>query len=559
MSQTTSPSRSEAPSLVPVLGERVAIGPLQFALALWFGLFFLYFNYIPIFHSDIWGHVAYGQWILEHRSLPAEDPFVRLAEGVPITDTAWLGQVIFAAAQQAAGPESISHIFAVTVLAAYLVLARVFYLQTGRVGVATFGAILVWLVAWSRHAIVRPEIFGSLCFAALFWLVVRTDEKRARRTAEQVTAATRRPWVLWIGVPLLFAAWANLHGSFVVGYIVLGSYLLGRSLEVAWTTGSLFAVLADREFRRWLIAGELAVAGTLLNPYGIDLILHTFLFPGNPNLDDVLEWFPLEMVSYEGIEIGVSWILMLVLLRHSRARMRPADVVLLALMTLSTCIHVRMVTWYAAALIVVLVPHLADVALQMRESRWGRRLSRLGGSWTARSYRYTLFAGLAAWCCFAFSPISAGVLGGSPRALDRVYGRDTPRDVTEYLRAHPPVGQIANPQWWGDWLAWDGPPGLEVFMTTNAVHAAPRRVWRDYLVLARGDEGFERRLDRYRVNTIVVHKELQQRLTTRVRRLSGWKIVYEDDLAIIATRGNAINNNEKAGAEQSRRNDDGFH
>lgn len=537
MSQSTASPQTARPLFKPGLGERFALGPKHLLVTAWFAVFFMYYNYIPIFHSDIWGHVAYGSWIVEHGRLPAEDPFVKLAEGVRITDTAWLGQVVFAAAEKQLGAQAISNIFAITMLLISLVLARVFYLQTGRSGLAVAGAALAWLMNWSRHAVVRPEIFGSLCFVVLLWLLVRADTDRSRGVVSGRSVGASRRWVFWIGVPLVFLTWANLHGSFVVGFAALGCYVLGRAIEVLWKTGSVRGVLRDRRFRRWLVVSELAVAATLLNPYGIDLIIHTFLFPNNPNLDDILEWFRLEMVSMEGIQMGFSWLLLVVVLRHSRARMSPSDVLLLGVFSLAVCLRVRMTAWYAPVFVAVLIPHLADVLGQL--SAW-RPMDRLRSHWTwaaGRSHHFTLLAGLLAWLAFALSPASQLILGSEPRPAERVYSRYTPLGVAEYLRENPPQGQIANPQWWGDWLVWHGPPGLQVFMTTNAVHAAPRRVWNDYLAIAGGRDGLQQRLDRYRVNTLVVHKELQKRLTRSVRRLPGWETVYEDELGLVATRG----------------------
>ena len=524
----------------PLVGERWALSMKHLLITIWFGSFFMHFNYIPLFHSDIWGHVSYGHWILEHQALPTEDPFVALTEGVSIVDTAWLGQVLLASAEKIGGSEWLSHVFAVSVLLAYLVLARVFYLQTGRSGLATIGAILVWIVGWSRHAIARPEVFGSLCLALLLWAIIRFDKNRKR--VFSTSSHQSKDWPMWIGISVLFAAWANLHGSYVVGFGVLGCYLLGRAIEVLWSTRSFVSLLQDRVFRRWLIWTELAVAASLLNPYGIDLLIHTLLFPGNHNLNDVLEWFRLEMVSYEGIEIGFSWMMMLVVLRHSRAKMKPSDILLLAVFTLAICLRVRMITWYAPIVILVLMPHIADVVKQL-QAYWFRNaaISKTAVSLepaplTAGSFRYTLLCGLVVWVCFAFSPISRPVLSGKPRSTDHVYGNMTPLGVTKYLREHPPQGQIANPQWWGDWLVWDGPPDLQVFMTTNAVHVTPARIWKDYMILARGGSGMEQRLDRYRINTIVVHKELQPRLTRLVRRDQNWKIAYEDEIGLVAVR-----------------------
>jgi hypothetical protein len=212
-----------------------------------------------------------------------------------------------------------------------------------------------------------------------------------------------------------------------------------------------------------------------------------------------------------------------------------------------------MVTWYAPVVMLVLMPHLTDV--------W-RRVADALPSWqsaeaaedeeqplTTASFRYTLLTALVVWLCFAFSPISSPVLGGRPRTKDHLYSRGTPLGVSEYLRENPPRGQIANPQWWGDWLVWDGPKDLEVLMTTNAVHLAPNRVWKDYLAIARGNAGMDRRLDRYRINTIVIDKELQAPVVPVVRKLVGWEVVYEDDRGLISQRKATVGSKPSATAK----------
>jgi len=527
--------------LSPVLSRRFALRLHHFLIATGFGLFFLYHNYIPLFHTDVWGHVAYGEWILETGQIPQEDPFVRLAEGVHAVDTAWLGQALLATITRMGGDEWLSHAFAITILATYLMLAATFYARTGRIGIAAGGALIVWIIASTRHAVIRPEIFGSLCFAMLLWIVVRED---VRRRPGATQAVFGRPYASWWIVPLIFAAWANLHGSFVVGFAVLGCRFGGRVIEVLVRSRSISAVIEDAEVRRRLLLGELAVAASLLNPFGMDLLIHTFLFPSNPNLNDIVEWYRLEMVSFEGITVGLSWVLMLVVLRHSRARVSATDVLLLGVFVLAVCLRIRMVSWYAPVAVLVLMPHLADVGLRLW-GRWGgvaaaRALCRtrpaLGRTLFLRSFRYTVLTAFVLWVCFALSPFSRVVLGGKPRPPQHLYSSHTPRELTEYLRQNPPVGQIANPQWWGDWLARSGPAELEVFMTTNAVHVAPRQVWKDYLAIARGSAGLGGRLDRYRINTVVVHKETQIDLARLMRGRLGWDIVYEDDIGFVAQR-----------------------
>ena len=507
--------------------ERLAIPRSYLLLTVLFGVVFLYYSYLPLFHSDIWGHVIYGEWILENGQLPESDPYLTLVDGVPVTCTAWLGQVIFAAAFRADGAEAVSVIFGVTNLATWLILTVACYLRCRSIWCAVAAAFFCWVAAWSRHAVVRPEIFGSLCFGILLlMIIVRTQ---ASQTSDNPLSAFRN--VLFnVGVGLVFALWANLHGSFIVGFGVLGCQLLGRAIEVGVKSRSLMGILQDRDCWRWLVTCEVALLATLVNPYGIDLLIHTLVFPSNPNLQDVLEWFSLEMVSYEGIEIGFSWIVLAILLRFSRVSFRPADVLMLSIFCFATVLRVRMQNWYAPVFAIVLAPHIADV------------VSRAGLRFPSDETRSPLNAWLALfviWVCFAVTPVSRPLLGGDERPADKLFGKATPVKLTQFLREHSPGGQVLNPQWWGDWLAAFGPADIDMLMTTNAVHIAPQRLWQDYMSVAQVGPSFEATLDRYRVNTIIVHKELQVQLERKTRSLVGWKIVYEDDLGLIAMR-NAI-------------------
>src|SRR5689334_6454618 len=45
-------------------------------------------------HTDLWGHLNYGRWIVENGSLPEVDPFASQIPSRPFVDTCWLGQVL---------------------------------------------------------------------------------------------------------------------------------------------------------------------------------------------------------------------------------------------------------------------------------------------------------------------------------------------------------------------------------------------------------------------------------------------------------------------------------
>lgn len=532
--QLTLPNDEELSQvLAPKLPAWCALSGWHFVAAAGVALFFAYHSYLHLFYSDLWGHVAYGEWILQHKQLPTEEPFVPLAVGVPVVATAWGGQVLLALAVRAGDHEWLSHLFAITVWVSYLVLARAFSFRTRHGGVALVAALIAWCISWGRHAIIRPEMFGVLCFFTLMWLLARGRHEFGS-SLDEVRVTKLRNWVTLSGIGVLFAAWANLHGSAIVGVAFLGCYLLGRTVELLWQHRDWSALWGDSDWRFWLLATQVAVLAICCNPYGIDLLIYTLLFGNHPNLKDIIEWYPLKLISIEGITVGASWVFATVLFRHSRARVRAGDVCVLAFFTWAVVTKVRMVAWYAPVAMWVLAPHLADVLARID---FDRRRRELLPKLSQTSFRWSAVVVLLAWVTMCFTPISRAVLGnGKGREERQLYSKGTPLDLTRHLREHPPQGLVCGPQWWGDWLAWQGPPQMNVMATTNSVHILPPRVWKDYLSIANAQRTAESALARYRVNTVIADKQRQQALIRMVSSSPAWEVTYEDDVGLVAVR-----------------------
>ncbi|RLT07021.1 MAG: hypothetical protein DWI21_10300 [Planctomycetota bacterium] len=523
--------------LTPKLPAWCALNGWHFVAVAGVALFFAYHSYLHLFYSDLWGHVAYGEWILQHQQLPTEEPFVPLAAGVPVIATAWGGQVLLALAVRTGDHEWLSHLFAITVWVSYLILARAFWFRTRHGGVALLGAFVAWCISWGRHAIIRPEIFGVLCFFTLIWLLAR-GRVEFGATADDLGAKKLRGRVTLVGIGVVFAAWANLHGSAIVGVVYLGCYLWGRSVELLWRHRNWSSFWTDSDWQFWFRATLIAVLGMCCNPYGIDLFIHTLLFANHPNLKDIIEWFPLTMDSPTGITVGASWVLAAVLLRYSRVTMRAGDVCVLGFFIWAVSTKIRMVAWYSPVLMWVLAPHLADVLVRVEFDRRRRELLPI---LSPTSFRWSAIVVLLAWVTVCFTPISRLVLGnGKPREERQLYSKGTPLELTRYLREHPPQGLVCVPQWWGDWLAWQGPPKMNVMATTNSVHILPPQVWNDYLNIGRTQVSAEMLLTRYRANTVVACKKMQQGLAQWISSSPAWEVTYEDEDGLVAIRRSAL-------------------
>ena len=570
-----SESDSQAAPVPPGSAARWAarFRPLHLVYALLFGGLFLYFNYLPLFHTDLWGHVAFGEWILRHRMLPTEDPWQPLAAGMRLIDSAWLGQVVLAAVHKLAGPSGLAVLFAALTVAAYGLLARSAVLATNNGWLGLLCVVLVIIFGWSRLMTLRPEVLGSFCFAAVLWLMAAAArsmrwEMQPRGSDGHGEGGTyaadcpvsrtggRVPIWVWVLLPLVMMLWANLHGSFVCGLGLVACFAGGEALDAAWRLRSVWAPFAEPSVRAWILLAELSAAATLLNPYGMDLWIEVLRFSANENLRDITEWYPLVLASPTGVQFALAWLACVALVRFSPLRIRPFEVLAWGLFSTLVATSLRMIGWFAMVASVLLVRLLGAALRAAAASRQAARLAtgvspsvqpadgmtpEPGGTSgpsapATRGHWYWCAATLfVLWITFALSDLARPVLGGAPRNENKLHSRQTPLALTAYLRENPPQGQVFNPQWWGDWLAYRGPSGMKLFVTTH-VHLVPPRVYRDYTRVAALRDGWDEVLARYDVTTVIVDKELMQPLLAAMRQKSGWGLRYEDKQAAVFVR-----------------------
>lgn len=518
--------------LAKQIRERLSVNGWTLIATVTTCVLFLSWNYLPVYHTDIWGHVSYGSWILEHRTLPVEDPFVDLAAGVELIDNAWLSQVLFSLTVESFGPAGLNDLYAVMLLGIFLAFAGTYSIRGEQKMVGFLCAGAACLITAPRLAILRPELSGMLCFALVLLQLAFID--RQRRTANSANSGV--PRICWLTLPLTFIVWANMHGSYIVGLGVLGCAALGTGVECLFQSGSLSHCFRSARVRSDLLLLQFSILAVCINPYGVDLLLQTLLFPTHPNLKSVMEWYPLKMLSLEGIPMMASWLVAAFAIRHSRKSFSVRDVLMLTGLTLAVCLRVRMIAWYAPVYVFVMAPHFADCVARIASLQWTRRISGALGILERPSFHIGLITAFVVYLSFAFSPISRHVMGGTTRPLEQALSHQTPLGVSEYFETHPPRGLIYAPQWWGDWLVWKSNNSIDVFASTNSIHLTPANTWNDYLSISRGRNGFENLLTRYRINTVVVSQDLQPGLVKIMDRTAGWRAVHRDDISVIYER-----------------------
>lgn len=479
------------------------------ALVVLLGLMFTICSYQPLWHSDLWGHLSYGRWIWANQTVPHVEPLMPLARGVPFIDTAWGSQLAGYALVRATGIAGAQFLYAATMTFAFACVLGVVYRRTGSlVSVLAAGVAFGW-GGYQQLLVVRPQLAGLACFGVV--LIV-------------ATASIGRRWHWWV-TPLVFAIWANVHGSFLMGLGLLGFMSVGRLFDVIWRTGRISAALRDAEARRLILLTQLSAAAVLLNPYGIGLYGEVFHITGNPNLNDLFEWEPMSLRMQQGQAAAAITIGLFLLYRMSPRRVTCGEVLSLIGFGLAMLWTSRLINWWAPLAAYYIGVHLAAI----RWKNFGRPTVE-----PVRSGMNSVVAVGLAWIFFAFTPFGVVLMHGQPKDSQvarqrflKAVSPTTPLAVTGHLRAEPPVGQVFNTYEWGDYLIWAGPKEMQVFVNSHA-HLVPNEVWKDYIQISSAAGNWEQKLDQYNVNTIVVDTTQRTALISALKqKQSLWTLTFE--------------------------------
>ncbi|MFO0799780.1 MAG: hypothetical protein U0804_20095 [Gemmataceae bacterium] len=507
----------------------------------------------PLWHTDVWGHLKYGQWMVEHGRIPDREPFSPWWDGrQPFTQFYTLTQLAmyaaYAAGANLAGGDEVNRLaggveflrveHGLLTAARYVVLLAVFLRQTKSWKLALGGVGLVTALSLSNLAVFRPQTFAELYFALLLLPLAR----------EKLSTAAL------VGLPLLLAVWANSHGSYVVGLVVPAVLLAGRVVDLLAAKPRVMP-WNDDGVRRLALAWVLCVAAVaFLNPYGPGLFKRTLELSSHPTLvGGVSEWRPL------GFEwaAGWHWVFMLSLVAIGLTQLASprafptGHTFLLLAFGLGVALQTRFVIWWAMLVPFVLVPRWAELIA-------GWRADRPAAEPAVPSLRKTALAVLVAWAFFMWTGLGAWATGGAPMPPETAVSAGTPWQLARQLR-HPGdpaaewnaelgavlrgypggrfVGTVMATPMMGDYLMWE--VGPEIPVTYAHMHLFPPDYWEELGVVGRGSPGWWEVLDRYRVNLLVVEAEYSGGLREQLRKTPGWKIVV-DETGDAAAKPNAL-------------------
>jgi hypothetical protein len=459
---------------------------------------------------DLWVHVRFGQIVLHTGHLLRRDIFSYSAPGAPWFNHEWLADVVMALFYEAGGVVGLK-LMKFLCAAAIMGLLAMGTAETGADYPAQFAALLLAALGLRLQIQFRPQLFDYIFLSALLAMLAR--ESRGRRAR------------LWLAVPIM-ALWANLHGGFFIGPVVLGLYAVVAGVQDR---------LAGRGWRRAIKLAAITLAAavaTLVNPFGIGewkVVAGWFSVPV-VGLNRVVEFHSF----FHQLATGDSWLgtfyicgfpLLITAAAVVSFALAPRrdDFALMAVGALMICAWLYAMRNMAFAVIACTAPLARYPALVIASARGAaERPPRDAAA------RAPVGVQLFALAAVAFLAVSGKIF--SPTLP--VY-MDYPVGAVAFMQRNRLSGNILSTYEWGGYIVWHQVPPSKVFFDSFAERYPPS-VQYDYLRFASGGSAAAQVLERYPHDYVLVPASSAMYLLMAKR--NDWAPIYRDSVCVLFAR-----------------------
>lgn len=479
-------------SSVPVRG--VARWLMPFCIGTIVYVFFLGMGDMMLRDPDTPWQIRVGQWILEHRALPYNDVYSFTRAGEAWISSSWLSQILFALAYE---PSNWAGPVILTSLAIGATAAIFVYLLEPYLAPAHAFLLLTPLLAMSAgHFFARPHMLALPVMLAFVGGLLAAADRRAAP-----------PWLL---LPLM-ALWANLHGGFVMGLVLIGP--IGLDAIAA----------ADREVRfalalRWALFGLAALAASCCTPYGWETLLGATRILGLGKLLLLIpEWMPADFSSFN---LFGAALLGLIALGYCSGLVLPWTRILLLLgLTWAALSHFRNIEVFALLTPLVVAKPIAE---QLGLTRAVAQEARYSLATSAMAALAIVAAGWGITRSYATPDRYAFIRNVTPAAAVDLLER---RHAQRIFSTAPIGGYLIT-------------RNIKTFIDGRAELYGEQFVLDYYDAIdGKSMETLLRLLETYRIDATLLNTTTPA--AQIMDHLPGWKRIHTDDIAVVHVRNDA--------------------
>lgn len=425
-----------------------------------------------------------GAEILASGRVPIVDTWTFTMAGQPWFDQQWGAQILLRLVETVGGWIGLAVVRALVVGVVFGGTTLIAVRRGLDARTAAILSLLAFVVTAPALAL-RPQLFGMLCFVGVLLLVVDRQEHPRR---------------LWLA-PVIVAVWANLHGSFFLGPLVLG---------LAWLED-----LHDRRSEAWqtLAVAAVSAVAACLTPFGPLVWIYATGLSTNAGVTArVTEWQPTSIRDVPGLLFFGSALAVVALMARWERRVPWPTLAWLGVFFLIGVYAQRGIAWWPIAAVTAIAGTLVQpIPITSRpETVSMRRLN-------------ALVAAVVVLACLVALPSGRQPFPGA--AVSQDLAAPAPPGVTSTLRdLAAPDDRVFNPQTWGSWIEYAVPKTLVAVDSRTELFTAD--VWERYQLVAAGVDGWEEQLTAWDVRFVVT----LARDAAFAERLvgAGWQEVYRD-------------------------------
>lgn len=462
--------------------------------------------------ADTGYHIRAGEIMLTNFSILRHDPFSWITPALAWQPHEWLSEVLIAGIYRFTGLAGTVVFFALLVSFTYVLLFKILKRECQLLFAV---AILLLVIVSSQFRwLVRPHIF-SLLFAVIWYFILESYVRG------------RKNYLLLLPLTMLF--WVNLHGGFIIGFVLCGIYWIVNMAEYCLSDDP---EKGDRK-RKLLLLSVVLLASlicALANPRGIGGICYPFaVMNQNFQLDCIGEFQSPNFHEPHFFQFLLYAIL--VVFAISKKKPTMTEVILLITFIHMALYSVRNVALFA----VITAPILARNIPSMRAApcaRWIEFLKQKavgiaaidqeikGGWWSLIGIFIVIF-------CLSFGKMHY-----------QFPETKIPSKALKFIEQVEIRGRMFNDENFGEYIIYRLWPRYKVFYYSRHQMFGTQRL-KEYLQVAQLQPGWEDVIVKYGINWFFIPAKAPLSLFLKER--GDWRLIYSDNMANIFLRNTPEN------------------
>jgi len=465
----------------------------------------LYFISFITADPDLWGHIKFGEDLFAAGKFIWSDPYSFTAYNQPWINHEWLTELIFFFTYRVGGDTGLLAGKLLVGLGVVVYLSKTCFIREYLP--LTFTVVMVLAIfVISPGFMVRPQVFSFLFFTLFVHLLSLFFIKDKN--------------YLFI-LPLLMIVWVNLHGGFLIGWVLVGSVVFWQTL--VW----LFSYRNTTQMKRLWIWGLITSLAVLINPYGYKLLI--FLFHSLSANREITEWHPIIWNNCSFLRFKILVGLFVVTLGFKIKKSRGWEVCAILITLYAALRHQRHTPFFAIMCTPYLV-HNGSLLFRFVQKKFQiMPLSR-----TARNGLTILILLIATYQSYHILLKHVSTKG---RII--VNPMEYPVYAVRFLKLNDIKGDIILPFTWGEYAIWKLYPNCRVSIDGRFRTVYNESVIRSQFIHPDDVKRWRSLIEQYSADIFLARQTPLWRKFIEENKL--WVYVYSDKTAIVFLRQNSKN------------------